>query len=294
MHMDMFECGIYSFVNAITIDTIRYWARNSFQHIGVIFNSTKQNEATLYESFSNELKKLYKSFEAIYDDLGKVNRDTNVYYMLKRFLKANDNFIVLLERLKFEGYNGYPIPYQVTYHILYEQMYIKEIFRPLMYTREVQPQDVVINVNFRRMGLGTNPHECIYGQIYFWSIIGAQHPSIIMNISPTEMKQLPRKTINDFKHITNGFNKIAHNLSSIYPKLNNVNLGIVLKEFEALNKDFLKLLNDLGTNPQYLPINIKKRLPKLFFSILEHIINEHKYVATLCEKIIKGQYGKEK
>ncbi len=289
--MDMFDCGIYSFVNAITMSTIKYWAKNSYQHIDVLLDSAEPNKATLEESFRTNMKRLHGSFQAIHDELETVKRDTNVYYMVKRFLRANDHFITLLERLKFEGYNGYPILYQLTYHILYEQMYVKEIFKPLMNSRNVKPQDVVINANFREVGLGTNPIQCIYGQLYFWSIIGAEHPSIIMNISPTEMKQLPKKTIDDFNTMTHLFNKMTYKLSNIYPKLNSRNLVIVLKEFETLNKEFIKLLGELWTNPRYLPTKVKDSLPKLFFGILEHIINEHKYADALCHRILENIYG---
>ncbi|GMQ59169.1 hypothetical protein AN1V17_35660 [Vallitalea sediminicola] len=290
--MDMFDCGIYSFVNAITIETIRYWAKNSYQHIDVLLNSAKPNQGILFESFNNDLKRLYKSFQNIYDELEDVKRDTNVYFMIKRFLIANDHFILILQRLKFEGFNGFPILYQVTYHILYEQMYVKEIFLPLMSTEDVQPDNVIINSNFRRMALGTNPIQCIYGQIYFWSIIGAEHPSIIMNISPNEMEQLPKKTIKEFEKIAIEFNKINYKLSTIYSKLNNMNIGIILKEFDNVNKEFLRLLDMFKTNVQQLPANIKNNLPKLFFSILEHIIREHEYAELLTKKIMESQYGK--
>ncbi len=162
-----------------------------------------------------------------------------------------------------------------------------------MYTRDVHPQDVVINANFRKMGLGTNPLQCIYGQMYFWSIIGAEHPSLIMNVTPDEMKQLPKSTIKDFKQITNGFNSIAYRLSSIYPKLNENNLMDVLQDFRELNRKFLNLLSQFKSNPQYLPPFLKRQLPKLFFGVLEHIIDEHKYVEALCKKIMKSQYGQD-
>ncbi|GKX29767.1 hypothetical protein SH1V18_22470 [Vallitalea longa] len=289
--MDMFDCGIYSFVNAVTIETVRYWARNSYQHIDVLINSAKPNNGVVYESFNNDLKRLYKSFHNIYDELADVKRDTNVYFMVKRFLIANDHFMVILQRLKFEGFNGYPELYQVTYHILYEQMYVKEIFRPLMITSDVNTDNVVINSNFRRMGLGTNPIQCIYGQIYFWSIIGAEHPSIIMNISPNETKQLPKKIINEFNNITKKFNDVNYKLSNIYPKLNNMNILVVIKEFSKINEEFIRLLYSLKDNIESLP-NIKNNLPKLFFAILEHIINEHGYAKLLTEKILESQYGK--
>lgn len=288
--MDMFDCGIYSFVNAVTIETIRYWALNSYQHIDVLRNSAKPNNGVLYDSFNNDLIRLYKSFHNIYDELADVKRDTNVYFMVKRFLIANDHFIVLLQRLKFEGFNGYPELYQVTYHILYEQMYVKEIFRPLMITSDINTDNVVINSNFRRMGLGTNPNQCIYGQIYFWSIIGAEHPSIIMNISPEETKQLPRKIIDELNNMTERFNKINYKLSSIYSKMNNMKILVVLKEFCKTNNEFIKLLNSLKDTIESLP-DIKNNLPPLFFAILEHIIKEHEYAKLLSVKIMESQYG---
>lgn len=291
MYMDMFDCGIYSFVNTMTMDTMKYWAKNSYQHIDVLLYSAMPYDAALSESYNKEMKRLYDAFQAIHEELNPAKRERNIYHMVKRFLTLNDHFVTLLERLKFEGFNGYPILYQLTYHILYEQLYVSEIFKPLLNTRYVQPQDVLIHADFRRGGLGTNPLQCIYGQLYFWSIIGAEHPSIIMNISPAEMRQLPEETIDELDNMTHLFNRINYKLTQIYPKLNKENLRMVLKEFDALNKEFLKILEKFSKNSRYLPQAVRKRLPDIFFGILEHIIKEHQYAADLCNRILKGIYG---
>lgn len=285
----MLDCGVYSFIDALAIQSARFWAKNSYEHIDVLLNSAGPNGAILYDTFEETLKKLFKEYKEIYDELGNMRGDKSVCYLIKKFISINDYFIVLLERLKFEGFNGFPILFETTYHFIYEQKYIKEIFKPMLNLRDPSVKDVLITTKFRPMGVAL---QCIYSQIYFWSIIGAEHPSIITNITATELQQLPERTREEFRNMTNAFNNIAYRLSSIYPKLNDDNMLQILTDFEKVNRDFLTLLNRFKNDPTYLPQAVKSKLPDLFYGVLEHIIDEHKYADELCDCIMKNYYQK--
>ncbi|WP_105615157.1 BAR domain-containing protein [Vallitalea okinawensis] len=277
-------CGVLSFPEMMALEAVKFWAQNSYEHIEVLLGSAEPNGATLYPYFAEELEKLYKAFKEIYKTLDKNQYDENPYHMLHYFIETNRYFIRTLERLKFEGFNGFPILYQVTYHILYEQLYVQEIFKSMLYSKSKGPEDVVIQAIFRKMGLGNSPLNCIYGHMYFWSLIGAEHPSIIMNVTPTEKNQLPEVTIEKFYEFRDRFNGCAYQLSSIFEDLDQENLREVYKDFKKYNEDFLAFLEAFKEDPKYLPEELKASLPDLFYGTLEHIIEEHEYVLALCEK----------
>lgn len=154
----------------------------------------------------------------------------------------------------------------------------------MLYTKSKGPEDVVIQAKFRKMGLGNSPLDCIYGHMYFWSLIGAEHPSIIMNVTPTEKSQLPEVTIEKFYEFRDRFNGCAYQLSSIFEDLDQKNLREVYKDFKKYNEDFLAFLEAFKEDPKYLPKELKGSLPDLFYGTLDHIIEEHEYVLALCEK----------
>lgn len=276
-----------TFSEKLILDTIKFWSEKSYQHIEVLLNSDSPSGPILFKDFEDNLKRLFTKFKDIYEKTDSVQDTTELIYLLNDFLSINDFFIHLLEKLKFEGFNGFPYQYQIVYHILYEQKYIKELFRPIEYTHHINPESVLIYASFKQTGLGLTALECIYNQMYFWCIIGAQHPSIIDSLFPAEA-DLPKATQVMLVKITNEFNSIAHQLSKICPQLNKDSLSKLLKEFKFVNQEFLKLLDNFGEkNSQYFPDKIKKQLPKLFFGLLQHIEEEHEYVLNLCKRFEK-------
>lgn len=284
--MDVINCTD-NFSERLVLDTIRFWSENSYQHIEVLLNSATPQGPYLYKDFEKDLKLLFKKFKGYYKDTDTTNSLTELIFLMNNFLHTNDYFIKVLEKMKFEGFNGFPDAYQTVYHFLYEQRYIKELFRPIEYTPGIDPASVVIHAHFKKLGLGITPLECIYNQMYFWCIIGAEHPSIIGGVSPAE-EMLPKTTKNLLLKVTKEFNNIAHQLSSVYANLSEDNLRIILREFTTVNKEFLKLLEKFDEkNSQYLPDSIKKQLPKLFFGVLEHIEDEHKYALHLAKRFEK-------
>lgn len=288
----MHGCGALSFPEKMALGAVKFWAENSFQHAEVLLKSGEPNGATLYPYFQEELTKLYDAFKEMYDTLDKDEEISNPYDMIYLFLTTNHYFIRLLERLKFEGYNGFPILYEITYHFLYEQLYVDQIFSSMFYSGYKAPEDVVIQGVFRKMGLGNSPLDCIYGHMYFWSLIGAEHCSILMSSATAP---LPEKTNKQFEKFRDLFNKCDYELSSIYDDLDVTNLGKVFMNFRKINMEFLEFLKDFQNDDTYLPESLKKTLPDLYFGVLQHIIDEHTYVLRLC--VTMGEvlgYKKEK
>ena len=210
----------------------------------------------------------------------------NQFIILKSFIETNLLFIHLLERLKFEGYNGFPNLYELVYHSMYESMYVKELLERVEYCEcDDEVESVLIQAKFRDMGFGDDILDCIYSQMYFWSLIGAQHPSILMNVTPEEQSMLPKDTVKKFMYFVNKFNECNFKLSSIYAKLNKNDLHREYVIFKELNKQFLEFLKSFEMNEEYLPKEVKETLPEIFFGVWQHIIDEHTYVLNFCNKV---------
>ncbi|MCG8482466.1 MAG: hypothetical protein MJA31_04085 [Clostridia bacterium] len=292
----MTHCCQLNFPTRSIMDSVEFWSENSYQHIDVLLKSGEPNSAVLQPYFQKNLKKIFNSFQSIYNQMIQKKKENkysnemlmpyinhNQFLILKSFIETNLLFIHLLERLKFEGYNGFSVLYEVTHHILYEQLYVQEIFKPYNSLMEASSEDVLIQANFRNIGLGNTPLECIYGQMYFWSIIGAEHPSILMNVTQKEIAKLPKDMIQLMTDYANQFNTVTYELSLIYPTLNLYNLSEVYKTFKSLNEDFLLFLKNIDSN--YIPKDVLNTLPEIYFSIKQHIVEEHEYVVLgLCEK----------
>lgn len=291
----MTQCCQLNFPTRSIMDSVEFWSENSFEHIDVLKQSGEPNSAILQPYFQKNLNKLFNSFKNIHDQIIENKNENknfnemlmpyinhNQFIILKSFIETNLLFIHLLERLKFEGYNGFPVLYEVTYHILYEQLYVQEIFKPYNGFMEASTPDVLIQAKFRNMGLGNTPLQCIYSQMYFWSIIGAEHPSILTNVTSKEIAELPEDTIKLMTDYANQFNTVTYQLSLIYPTLNSYNLSEVYEIFKSLNEDFILFLKNIDSN--YIPKDVLRTLPEIYFSIKQHIIEEHEYVLRLCEK----------
>ncbi len=275
--------------NEVVSNTLKFWSQNSFQHIDVLLNSYKGTGAILHVHFQKEFTRLFDEFQDIFKSLEWMSNTQNLKRKLNSFLNSNKQFITALERLKFEGFNGYPQLYQTVNHFIYEQEYVNQIFRKLSGNNRMlrENSSVVFNTIFNRKLYDKGVLYCIYSNVYFWSIIGAEHTSIIATASPEE-DALPQQTKNLLMEFRNNFNKINYMLSTIYPKLTRKNLYNVYSKFNTLNDRFLILLKNFQTrNSDIFPESIKTKLPPLFFDVLQHLIDEHKYIKSLDKSFTK-------
>lgn len=258
------------------IKTIAFWAENTLQHIQSLINSYKGTTAVLREEFRVELERLLNSFKNIYS-LYSNEQNTRLSLKPDIFFKENMNFINLLERLKFEGYNGYPDLQQTIFHYLYEQRYVNAIFA-------VNGNNSNLLITTRFAGMGNYPYICVYNQIYFWSIIGAMHPALLaaVNAFYDATSTYTKEFLTD---TTNRFNEVNFALSTLKRPITKPELLKVFEVFEKLNSKFLSFLMLIKQNSPKIYTNpYDTRLPQSFYGTVQHMINEH----TLVSEINKG------
>lgn len=262
----------------LMVKTVAFWSENSYEHISSLLKSPQGTTAVLQPYFKQELQNSYDEFKRInqiYTNVGQRPAPRPTY-----FFKINTQFINLLERIKFEGFSGYPILQQSVFHYIYEQRYINAVFAV---------NNPVGNVLITEFFSPFQNHtfSCIYNQMYFWCIIGSMHPSLLMSTNAFY------NAINGYSKefltvVCNSFNNIAFRLSQIKRPVKKVGIAEIFEEFKMLNLQFLQFLKEVKSgspkiysNPQLL------RLPQDFYSKVTHMINEHTLVAEINDNIEK-------
>ncbi len=259
----------------IMIKSVAFWSENSFQHIDSLLKSTNGTTAVLQPFFKEELLNLYEEFKKI----NQMYKQNNPRLIPKPavFFKINLRFINLLERIKFEGFSGYPILQQSIFHYIYEQRYINAVFavnNPV--------GNVLITEYF--YPFQNNVYSCIYNQMYFWCIIGSMHPSLLMgnNVFYNSINGYSKEFLTN---VCNSFNEIAFKLSQMKKPIKKVKLSEIFAEFEKLNSAFLEFLKLVKANNPRIFINVQNlRLSESFYAAVSHMIGEH----TLVDEINKG------
>lgn len=276
----MSHCGSLSFGQKTRNEAVQFWAINNEEHIEVLLGSAAGVGATLFPQFRQSLEALKRDFARIANEAANNGMD-----VVPMFLQKNRKLIKLLERLKFEGYNGYPVLYEATIHFIYEAEYAADAIKGMQAEPKSGQPNVLFTIHLRNMGIGNNVLECSYGQMYFWSLIGAQHPSLLMNVTPTEAGALPMATKDMLDSFISKFNAINYKLSNLHSRLNRNELLAILSEYQKTNSDFLRFLTSFKTSPTLVPYNLRRTLPPLFMGILNHIIHETQDALAIGMKI---------
>lgn len=261
--------------NDLMIKTVAFWSENSFEHINSLLKSNVGTTAVLQPFFKEELQNLYEEFKKI----NQMYKQNNPRLLPKPavFFKINQRFINLLERLKYEGFSGYPILQQSVFHYIYEQRYINSIF-----AINNAVGNVLITEYF--YPFQNNIFSCIYNQMYFWCIIGAMHPSLLMgnNAFYNSINGYSKEFLTG---VCNNFNLIAFKLSQLKKPIKKAELKEIFEEFEKLNTSFLEFLNLVKSNNPRIFTNAQNlRLSESFYATVNHMIGEH----TLVDEINKG------
>ena len=190
--------------------------------------------------------------------------------------KTNTRFILLLERIKLEAVSGYPILQQSVYHYIFEQNYINAIFGVLV------PQNKpLITVKF----LPFYNNNCIFNQMYFWSVIAAMHPSLLLNNNDfaAALNGYSREYLRD---TVNSFNAVCFDLSSLNKPNNKKELSKIFENFRQLNNSFLSfLISAQKGSTKIYAATIKPSFTQAFYKGVQHMINEHTLVNELCDGI---------
>ncbi len=278
--MNYINCGSEAFGAVIRKSAI-FWSENTAQHINSLLKATVGTTAVLDEYFKNELN-IYGERFVNFNQSFK-NGELPMHYY-QDFLRCNSGFINLLERLKFEAFSGYPVLSQTLLHYIYEARYINAIFGNKNITG-----NVLITNSF--LPFLNNALGCFYNQIYFWSIIGAMHPSLLMenNAFYNALNGYAKEFLTE---VCNNFNKINFSLSSLKKPIKKNSLIHVFNAFSLINTEYLEFLDAVKqSNPKIFITPNLTRLPISFYKALEHQINEHKLVKEINENIssiVKG------
>lgn len=274
--MNFINCGGNSSPELLR-KTVIFWSENSYQHISSLLKSTNVTTAVLQPFFREQLKGFYESFVAINQAFKEKNMPNSSYV---GFLRLNQGFINLLERIKFEGFSGYPVLQQSVFHYIYEQRYINAVFG-----NKNMAGNVLITAYF--LPFLNQSINCFYNQMYFWSIIGAMHPSLIMgnNAFYNAINGYAKELLTE---ICNSFNRINFELSSLKKPIKKSALAQIFEEFKYLNITFLEFLKQIKQNSiKIFSSPSITRLPSDFYKGVDHMIGEHTLVAEINENIEK-------
>ncbi len=253
---------------------IEFWARNTVGHIETLLKLKGPTAAVMQPYFSEELESLLKSFKkasALYGGKDACRLPVKPQLMFAE----NRRLINLLERMKFEGFGGYPYLQQTIFHYIYEQRYINAIFGVPNETRGL--------ITMRFSPMGSYPLVCIYNQMYFWSVIGAMHPSLMMG-NERFYRSASLRTREYLTEITNRFNSVCFSLGSLKKPPTSAELQKVFCVFCSLNSEFLRflMLIKAGGGGVYAA-GAPTDMPQSFYKSLDHIIGEHTLVKELAE-----------
>ena len=252
---------------------VDFWSANTAGHIETLLKLKGASAAVMQPYFTKELKELlirFKKINALYREKDAFRLPVKPQLLFSE----NRRLINLLERMKYEGFGGYPYLQQTIFHYIYEQRYINAIFG-------VQGENRGL-ITVRFSPIGNYPLVCIYNQLYFWSVIGAIHPSLMMG-NDRFYRSASLHTREYLTEITNRFNAVCFNLSSIKKPPKSAEIQKVFEVFCALNSeflDFLKLIKSggVGVYASGAPTDMQQS----FYGSLDHIIGEHTLVKGLC------------
>ncbi len=274
--MNFINCSNESFKSTIGKTAI-FWSENTAQHIASLLKTAMGTTAVLNEYFQSELKKYNEKF-LNYNEAFKKGELPLSYY--QEFLITNSMFVNLLERIKFEAFAGYPVLSQTVFHYIYEGRYINAVFGS---------KNTVGNVLITNYFLPflNNGFSCFYNQIYFWSIIGAMHPSLLLgnNVFYNALNGYGKEFLTE---TCNNFNQINFKLSTIKKPIKRNGLIEAFTDFSKLNIEYLEFLEAVKQNNPKLFVNSSLvRFPASFYGALEHQISEHNLVKEINENIKK-------
>ncbi len=277
-------CDFMNFINcsnekssAILRKTAIFWSENIAQHLTSLLRMISSTTAVLEDSFKEELKKYYEMLINLNENFKKSQMPMSYY---QEFLRINSGLINLLERIKFEALSGYPVIQQSLFHYIYESCYTNAIF-----TAKNTVGNVLITNYF--LPFLNNGFSCFYNQIYFWSIIGGMHPSLLLN-NNAFYNALNGYSKEFLTEVCNKFNNINFRLSSLKRPVKRKPLCVIFDDFCKLNIEYLEFLKAVKqNNPKIFISPNLTRLPESFYSAVDHQINEHNLVNEINSNIEK-------
>lgn len=213
--------------------------------------------------------------------------------ILEEFLCVNAKFIIVINRLMFEGFAGEAILFEELNHFMIEQIYVSRIFERILKSPNFFDQRNVWGPDFfNKFGIGKTQFECAYIQVYFWNIISAQHNDLLQNVTPDFADQLPLATFDRLQEFKICFNDANIDLGKNYKRIveggdcsrrSRELLSGIVKGIIELNDCYIDFLCKLNRESQgkLLPCDT----PLAFFETREHVLNEQYYYNCILERI---------
>ncbi len=257
--------------------SVVFWSENSSQHIDTLLRSTAGTTAVFEDYFKERLRAFRERFLYFAEIFQKGNMPLSKY---QEFLRVNSGFINLLERIKYEGFSGYPVIQQSVFHYIYEARYINAVF-----SAKNPNGNVLITLYFTPFL--NQSFNCFYNQMYFWGIIGSMHPSLLMgnNAFYNAINGYAKEFLTG---VTNSFNNLNFRLSELSKPLKKSAVSGIFEEFSFLNNNYLEFLKDIRKNsPKIFTTPMVSRLPASFYGAVDHQIAEHTLVSEINENIAK-------
>lgn len=270
--MHLFNAN-FLFTPQVIHHILSFCSENSYQHADSLAASFKPVPAKGKEFFTERIEYFGREFKNIYSQLSP----QSAKQLSGKFMTLNENFINMLERIKFEALGGYPVIYQNIFHYLYEQRY----FSFIMMNVKNSP-NVLITTHFNAEPKLSKTY-LLYNNLYFWSIIGGMHPGILL-ANPAFSKAVTANTKNELGDYITAFNGICFSLTVKRPSLQMNSLGEIYSEFKEINTGFLNLLNGINNNSAgiYAP-GMFASLPPSFFGGVRHMIDEHTAIKEISD-----------
>ncbi len=286
--------------------TLCFWSEMTLHHIDVLLHIFEGSGAVLFFDFQKSLTALLEqlnTLDACHPSTSTLPLDkaptpdgrsrstssspfktssTTVKGELNQFLAINQQFISLLERLKFEGFNGYPILLEIIYFFLLEATYAQNLFTSIAYEKQRSSVPFRMSFTFNTK----NPLAITYTHLYFLATISTHHTSIVLTISPLEIL-LPDTTRNMIHNYKNQFNALTFDTSQCFSHLTSSDLSRLLNAFIPLNTSLIEVLEEFRRpSSTAFPRQIKEQLPDIFFEMLLHFIATHHYFDSLCKDLL--------
>lgn len=271
--MNLFNAN-FLFTPQVVRQMLLFCSQNSYQHINSVLNAYGGSGAVLNSYFEDSLRKIHADMQNIYS---RALSSENPQQLTRQFLSANDMMINLLERIKFEAFNGYPSLLQTTFHYLYEQRYFKALFLDT-----ANSYNVLITTKFNAE-FRLSKSYLIYNNLYFFAIIGALHAGTLLH-----NKQFMRTAVPDVKETltryANSFNEIDYALSASRQTLTMASLNKIFNDFKPLNAGMLDFLKNIkARSPKVFQSTSYVTLPQGFFDGIDHMIAEHEMMKRAGE-----------
>ena len=246
-------------------EALAFWTRNSYQHAEMMIEFYEGSEAVVEDYFRDELYRLLEVFRTLSERAQKEGLSfAEERTLANDYTVANYDFLTMMNRLKFEGINGYPYLMMLLSHIVYEQRYTNGIFS----YAGAQNNNYIY-------GQSEAPSNCLYAALYFFSIINAQHPSILLTIEPFT-EAITEELMLALIGLINAFNAINFRLSSLGNNVSDDALLPILEDFQKENRNLLSVLERILNAAPGVYRNgfAPEELPSIFYMITQHFIEE--------------------